>query len=109
MSLSDAEIVAIRRRVGSVPDDTELNSIYDRTGSVTETAREVLELRLAELLRTPATFSVSGEYSQGTAENIKGLQQSLAELGDLDNDDPADDSLSTPVVTSVAASSWNSR
>jgi hypothetical protein len=43
-------------------------------------AREVLEGRLAKMRSQPAQFSVSGEYSQGTAANITSLETQLKNI-----------------------------
>jgi hypothetical protein len=42
--------------------------------------REVLEGRLAKMRSQPAQFSVSGEYSQGTAANITSLETQLKNI-----------------------------
>lgn len=84
--LTEDQVYALRRKVGDRPTDAELQAIYDRTGSLTETAREILETRLANFMADPANFSVPGEYSQGTEKNIDALTRALASLGDLDDD-----------------------
>jgi hypothetical protein len=77
MALSEDQLVYSRRQIGNKPLDAELNTIFDRVGNVDQLVLEVLETRYAELIRNPATFSVSGEYSQSTAENIKALAKRI--------------------------------
>ena len=85
--LTEDQVQVLRRQVGDRPTTQELQDIYDRTGSLTATAREILEVRLANYQADPASFSVHGEYSQDTGTNIAALQKALAELGDLDSGD----------------------
>lgn len=84
MALIGSELRYARRRVGSLPTDAELNTLHDTLiveGKVQPTEwviLEVLETRLADLIRNPASFNVSGEYSQSTVENIKALKEQIA-------------------------------
>ena len=89
--LTEAQLAVLRRRVGDEPDDAGLQAIYDRTESLTETAREILEVRLANWRRQAASFNVAGEYSQDTSTNIKSVESALAHLGDLDSPETDDD------------------
>ena len=77
MPLSGDDLTYLRRRVGSSPDDAALEVIYatyeDRAHPLEHLTLHVLETRLADLLANPASFSVSGEYSQSTGENIRAL------------------------------------
>lgn len=102
-ALTEGQLVTLRRQVGSSPTDGELQLIFDRVGSLTETAREVLEIRLANLRAEPTSFTVPGEYSQDTSGQIKALDAQLAKLGDLDNTDPVDDAAAEPTVRVVRA------
>ncbi len=89
--LSPAQLATLRRAVGTrKPTTPELQDIYDRTRSITDTAREVLEQRLADYLARPASMNIPGEYGEDSQANIKALQQQLAILGDLDDTDPVD-------------------
>lgn len=81
MPMTADQIIAARRQVGNAPDDATLNATYDRLLDVDAVVLEVLEIRLAELLRKPAQFSVPGEYSQSTDANIKALTERIASLG----------------------------
>lgn len=89
--LTVAQIVLMRRWVGRRPSDDDLQTIYDRTGSLTETVREVLETRRADLIADPASYAITGEYSQDTRANIDAINKLLAQLGDLDSEDTGDD------------------
>lgn len=73
MALSTDQYVYIRRQTGSTPSDSDLNVIYTRVGNVDVLVLEVLETRYANLLATPASFTVVGDYSQSTGENLKAL------------------------------------
>lgn len=78
MALSTDQVVYIRRQVGSSPPDADLQAIFDRTGDVDVLVLEILETRYADMLANPTSFSVSGEYSQSTGENLKALQKQIA-------------------------------
>jgi len=84
-ALTGSELMYTRRRVGLLPVDADLQTIFDAytLEGVVEplewTILSVLETRLAELIRNPATFSVSGEYSQSTAPNIEALKELIDE------------------------------
>jgi hypothetical protein len=78
-ALTEDQVVSIRRQVGNAPDDAALQAIYDRTGSVDDLVLEVLEIRRAEFIRNPSSFSVSGEYSESrTADQLKALDEDVA-------------------------------
>lgn len=95
--LDEAQLALLRRKVGNGPTVEELQAIYDRVLSLTETAREVLETRLADMQSDPASFNVQGVYSQDVSTNIKALQNALAWLGDLDTPTTDDDG-ATPTL-----------
>lgn len=78
-ALTQDQLVYVRRQIGNSPTDAELQVTYDRLADVDQVVLEVLEIRLANLIADPATFSVSGEYSQSTAVNIQALQKKLDE------------------------------
>lgn len=88
MPLDSDQLALVRDEVGSVepPSDADLDDIYDRKGGLVGTVRVVWAQRLANFLADPATFSVSGEYSQSTRDNIEGIQKRLAELSGLADD-----------------------
>ena len=75
--MTEAELLTIRDEVGTVPTDTEIGDIYDRLGSVGGTIYALLSRQLAELLNNPASFNVSGEYSQDVRANIEALQKKI--------------------------------
>lgn len=82
MPLTDADRILVRMEIGSAepPTDGDLDDAFDRLLSWEAVAREVLAIRLADLLASPATFSVSGVYSQSTGDNIRSLQAQLTKL-----------------------------
>lgn len=83
MALTPTDLRYTRRRLGSLPADADLDTLYDtlvlegKTSPVEWVILETLETRLADLIRNPATFSVSGEYSQSTAANIEALKAEI--------------------------------
>lgn len=82
-ALTGSELRYARRRVGSLPVTSALQEIYDAYSGdgvvqpLEWTILDVLENRLAELIRNPATFAVAGEYSQSTAANIDALKEQI--------------------------------
>jgi hypothetical protein len=80
MALTAGEIIAIRREVGAEPDDTALNLAYDRLGSIGLVALEILETRYADLVSSPAQFTVFGEYGQNTSQNLIDMRMQLERL-----------------------------
>jgi hypothetical protein len=91
MALTEDDTVFFRVKLGSGTDLADAESRLDRLGDRRAVVLEVLEERLATLVATPASFSVAGEYSQDTKENIRQVERSItdarAELetgGDVD-------------------------
>lgn len=76
--LAAEQIEEIRDEVGDTPPDADLQAVYDRVESVGATIYSVLARRLANLRAAPASFSISGEYSQNTQANIAALEAQLA-------------------------------
>ncbi len=81
MALTADQLVTIRRAVGNAPTDAELDAIYLRTADVPELILEVLEIRLADMKRQPASFNIPGEYGQSTGDNISALERTVSALG----------------------------
>lgn len=84
MPLSVAQRYEVRRWVGSAPPDADLDANFDRLGTVRAVIEEILQTRLADFTRAPATFAIPGEYSQSVGDNIDALQDLLASLNDAD-------------------------
>ena len=80
MALTAGQIIAIRREIGSEPDDAALNLAYDRLGSTGLVALEILETRYADLVSSPAQFTVFGEYGQNTSQNLIDMRMQLERL-----------------------------
>lgn len=89
MALTLDELALVRAEVGDTvpPSDDDLDEIHDRRGGLVGVVREVWSKRLADLLASPASFTVSGEYGQNVASNILGIQQRLRELAGADDTD----------------------
>jgi hypothetical protein len=86
--LTEDQRIEIRREIGNAPSDTELDEIYDRqvangvSDPLDALVLEVLEIRYAERLRNPDSFSVPGEYSESrNAESLKALAAQIEEHG----------------------------
>jgi hypothetical protein len=62
------------------PDESELDEIFTLRGGLVGVVRQVWSTRLATLLASPATFAVSGEYSQSVSANIEAIRRRLFEL-----------------------------
>lgn len=90
MALTPADLEYIRSEIGTAepPDDSDLNAIFDRVGSVTGVAAEVIRKRLADALNEgPASFSAD-DYSENRARNIDGWEKQLARLEATPGGDP---------------------
>ncbi len=83
MGLEYEDLQWVRNQIGDAtpPTDATLDARYDALGDRTAVVKEVIDRRLANLLSDPASFSVSGEYSQSTEANIRALQAKLEDLG----------------------------
>jgi hypothetical protein len=103
VALTEDELALVRDEIGIAdpPSDSDLDDIHERRGGLVGVVRAVWAGRLADLLALPATFSVSGEYSQSTSANIEAIRKRLSELSGLpdDSDDipPVDDDGRRPV------------
>ena len=85
MPFTDAQIAEIRTWVPwSPPTDAALDDAADRlSNSIYQVAREFLRARLMELVADPASFSIPGDYSQNTGENMRVLGERIKELDAL--------------------------
>ena len=85
MSFTDAQIAEVRTWVPwSPPSDADLDDAADRlSGSVYQVAREYLRARLMVLVSNPASFSIPGDYSQNTGENMRMIENRIVELDAL--------------------------
>lgn len=88
-ALSADQLVFLQTKLGSTSDTADLQARYDRLGDTVAVAREVLEIRFADLLNQPDTFSVAGEYSQGTKDQIARLRTLLDGLGESEDEPTA--------------------
>lgn len=85
MAFTDAQIAELRTWVPwSPPTDADLDDAADRlSGSVYQVAREYLRARLMTLVANPASFSIPGDYSQNTGENMRMIENRIGELDAL--------------------------
>ena len=81
MSFTDAELAEVRTWVPWETDDAVLDDAADRLdNSLWRVIQERLRIRLMTLASSPVSFSIPGDYSQNTAENIRLLNEKLAEV-----------------------------
>lgn len=88
MPLDLDQLALVRDEIGFTepPSTPDLDDIYDRKGGLVGVVRVVWSQRLADLFANPASFSISGEYSQSTGDNMKYIQARLAELSGVADD-----------------------
>jgi hypothetical protein len=101
--LSTADQRLIRGYVGTdtPPSDSQLAVMLERIGSAAGVALEVLRTRYADLLSQPASFSIAGEYSQSTGENIRSMEKLIAQVEALAASDGVETGFTVGVVDLV--------
>jgi hypothetical protein len=68
----------------ALADDTALEDVYDSLNSSWQaTAIHFLRKRRADLVAGPASFAISGEYSESNAEILTELDKMLTQLSGL--------------------------
>jgi hypothetical protein len=78
VALTDDQTAFFHRKLGTGTDMADIEVRLARLdGAEYAVVVEVLEERLATLVSSPASFTVPGEYSQDTRDNIKATQQAL--------------------------------
>lgn len=79
---TDEDIALVRRFVGNTepPTDDDLYDAIQDAGSATLAAEQLLQGRLGDLLSKPASFSISGVYSESNSANIDALKGKIEEL-----------------------------
>lgn len=80
MALDADDLAAIREHVGSTPSDEDLGTQWDRLGTVEAVALSVLRARLADMLASPASLRVDGDYAEDHSANIRALEKQIARL-----------------------------
>lgn len=84
MALSAIQTAYFEKRLGtlSAEDVTDVETRLARLGgdgNEAAAAVEVLDIRLSNMLKNPAQFSIPGDYSENRTANIEQLRQTLAE------------------------------
>ncbi|MBO0863454.1 MAG: hypothetical protein J2P16_00070 [Mycobacterium sp.] len=87
----------IRTWIGSTPDDAAVTVTFDRQRTVERTAYVILKRRLADLLTSPTSFTVPGDWSQSTEGQIAQLRTQLEQLAWA----IGDPTLGPPIATMV--------
>lgn len=82
--LTVEQLAEIREWVGSTPDDATVEATFDALGGVRDTIRRILRMRRADMIANPSQFAIPGEYSQSTVQNLKSIDELLAELETAD-------------------------
>lgn len=89
MALDATDLRWLRRKIGGTPpDDDELNALFDEIGTLAGVARSVIDERLANLLASPTSVTVAGEYTVDTSKQIAALQKQLSTDSDLAAEGP---------------------
>lgn len=84
MALTDDDYTLLRSYVTWDPPTREtLDTRFDVLGTWQATALEAVRTKRNELIANPASFSVSGEYSESWGENMRLLSEMMVELGAL--------------------------
>ncbi|WOX11424.1 hypothetical protein [Streptomyces sp. N50] len=79
MTLTDAEYAYLRSELGEA-DRADLDTRYQRLGSLPAVATEVLRERKAALVSDPLAVTVQGVATVNNAENVKALERQIAGL-----------------------------
>ena len=83
--LTADELAYARTKLGTSMDAADLQARYNRLDSLPNAIGEVLDQRVADMLASPLSFAVPGEYSENREGNIR----QLAALADqVRTDDP---------------------
>ncbi len=73
-TLSDAELAYARTKLGTAMDAADLQLRYDRLESLASAIAETLDQRVADMLTSPLSFAVPGEYSENREGNLRQLR-----------------------------------
>jgi hypothetical protein len=68
--LSAGQLAYVHSELGAEPDDTALNTAFDRLASVCAVILEVLNTRRNELVAGGPGFSISGQYAENDATSF---------------------------------------
>lgn len=74
------ELNWLRRRVGTEPDDTTLADMLIELGSRQEVASQILETRLADVVRSPTSLNIPDEISISNAGRARELRSAILEI-----------------------------
>lgn len=84
MAFTTEELAEVRTWVvWDPPTDAELNERHDALGGMYAVVVWYLRLKYSQLLAEPASYAISGEYSQSTGANIEAFAARLAEAEGL--------------------------
>lgn len=75
MAFTDVQMADVREWIQwDPPTDADLDAAHDQLGGgIMRVVVKALDKRYVAMVVNPAQFSVAGEYSQNTAENIKAM------------------------------------
>ena len=97
-TLTADELAYAKTKLGTDMDAVDLQARYDRLGSLPLAIGEVLDQRVADMLASPLSFTVPGEYSENREGNIR----QLIALADQARVDDPSTGLSTVRVSNPA-------
>lgn len=89
--LTEDQVVRVRRFVGDEPADADLDPIWQRHGSIKGVVLEILEIRKANLLASPLSFTITGEYAQNARFNVEYIKQLISDIREGRVDPDSDD------------------
>lgn len=78
--LTAADLAFLAAELGLPLDETDVQTRYDRLGTVTGTALEVVRERLATMLAKSASVTLTGVMSRDNSTNIRALQEQVGRL-----------------------------
>lgn len=79
--LTDSDLAYLSTVLGSDLDEGDLQERYDRLGDTRKVASEVLDIRYADLLAKPDSFTIPGEYSETRSKQIDALNARRMQVG----------------------------
>ncbi len=80
MAFEADDLAAIRDHVGTEPSDEDVQTAWERLGTVEAVAVSVLRRRLADMLARPLELAVDGDYRESFAKNVDALRAKVREL-----------------------------
>lgn len=90
VALTDRQMGWLHDELGEDVPDVDLQAVFERKGSVRETAIVIVRRRITALQNQPLQVGVAGVGNFTFSENLKSMERQLKRLEAMD-DDPSDD------------------